>query len=227
MQCGGVVYFRPAVLPRYREGPRPKFEPTGKEAVMAQAIPRESVLHVLQRRYDHQSAQVVFRRAVESAKLRDQEQYTREELQSISEGLQKVGDRLDSLIGPLMALAGAATATPPAWETSKREPMRVEPKPELRAETKPAPPRAGPRPQAPRAADAASVVAVTPPAVSPAPAPSPTPASTPTTTETPAAAASAEASAAAGAAAATTAADDSTAHHDDSGDAERPNTASA
>jgi outer membrane biosynthesis protein TonB len=194
----------------------------GKEAVMAQPIPRESVLHVLQRRYDHQSAQVVFRRVVESVKLRDQEQYTREELQSISEGLQKVGDRLDSLIAPLMALAGAATATPPAWETSKREPARVEPKAALRAESRPEPPRAESKPQAPRAADAASVVAVTPPAVSPAPASSPTP----TTTETAAAAASAEASPTAGAAAATTAEDDSTAHHDDSGEGESENTES-
>ena len=97
---------------------------------MAQAIPRESVLHVLQRRYDHQSAQVVLKRAVEVVKLRDQEHYTSEELQSISQGLQKVGDRLDTLIAPLMALASTAVPAPPTWETPKRDAARVERKPE-------------------------------------------------------------------------------------------------
>jgi len=97
---------------------------------MAQAIARESVLHVLQRRYDHQSAQVVFKRAVEVVKLRDQEHYTSEELKSISQGLQKVGDRLDALIAPLMALASTAVPASATWETPKREAARAERKPE-------------------------------------------------------------------------------------------------
>jgi len=91
---------------------------------MAQAIPRENVLSALKRRYDHQSAEVVLKRAVEAAKLNDKEQYTTEELRSIGQGLQKVGDRLDSVLGELMALterkpgASAAAASPQTRQAS-------------------------------------------------------------------------------------------------------------
>jgi hypothetical protein len=172
---------------------------------MAQAIPRESVLHVLQRRYDHQSAQVVFKRAVEVVKLRDQEHYTSEELQTISQGLQKVGDHLDALIGPLMALASMATPAAPKWETPKREVAREERKPA----------------RAPATAEATSAPA---PAVAESPSPTTlTAPPTSTTTETqtarstPEATATAEATAAAGSGHAE---DASSSEHADSGEAE-------
>jgi outer membrane biosynthesis protein TonB len=218
---------------------------------MAQAIPRERVLDVLQRRYDHQSAQVVFKRAVESVKLRDQEQYTSEELQSISQGLQKVGDRLDALIGPLMALAGAPVPAPPTWETPKREAARAEPKPEParaepkpeparaepkpeparaepkpeppRAEVKPEPARAEPKPEPARASEAASVVTVTPPAIAGSPAPSVTAAPASTTAEPHAATATSEASPTTEA---TAAEDAASTHHEDGGEAEGEHTES-
>ena len=91
---------------------------------MAQAIPRDNVLSALKRRYDHQSAEVVLKREVEEAKLNDKEQYTTEELRSIGQGLQKVGDRLDSVLGELMALterkpgASAAAASPQTRQAS-------------------------------------------------------------------------------------------------------------
>ena len=68
---------------------------------MAQAVPRDQVLGVLKRRYDHQSAQVILKRAAEAAKLRDQEHYTSEELRSLGQGLQRIGEGLD----PVLALA--------------------------------------------------------------------------------------------------------------------------
>jgi hypothetical protein len=84
---------------------------------MAQTIPREQVLSVLQGRYDYHSAEVVLKRAVAAAKPQDQERYSSEELRSIGKELQKVGDRLDRVIGSLMALADSAspgTHTPSA-----------------------------------------------------------------------------------------------------------------
>lgn len=81
---------------------------------MAQAIPKDKVLSVLQRRYDYQSAQVVLKRAVEAAKLSERDQYTSEELRSIGQGLQQVGDRLDAVLAELTALSGPSSVTTPA-----------------------------------------------------------------------------------------------------------------
>ena len=78
---------------------------------MAQAIPRDKVLSVLQRRYDYQSAQVVLKRAVEAAKLSERDQYTSEELRSLGQGLQQVGDRLDAVLAELTALSRPSSVT--------------------------------------------------------------------------------------------------------------------
>jgi hypothetical protein len=171
---------------------------------MAQAIPRESVLHVLQRRYDHQSAQVVFKRAVEVVKLRDQEHYTSDELRSISQGLQKVGDRLDALMGPLMALATAAP-TPPTWETQKRETA-----PEVR------------KPEPARAPATAPTVSAPAPARTEAPsAPTPTAAATSASTDPHTTKASADVAATSEATAESSAADDAaSSEHADGGETE-------
>src|SRR5262245_2147980 len=74
---------------------------------MAQTIPRGQVLGALQRRYDYQSAQVVLKRALTAVNLTEQEQYSSDDLVKIGKGLQKVGDRVDSVLAQLSALAGA------------------------------------------------------------------------------------------------------------------------
>jgi hypothetical protein len=92
---------------------------------MAQAIPRDKVLSVLQRRYDYQSAQVVLKRAVEAAKLSERDQYTSEELHSIGQGLQQVGDRLDAVLAELTALSGPAPMTAASVVEVERPPRAV------------------------------------------------------------------------------------------------------
>ena len=92
---------------------------------MAQAIPKDKVLSVLQRRYDYQSAQVVLKRAVEAAKLSERDQYTSEELRSIGQGLQQVGDRLDAVLAELTALWTPASVAAASVVEVERPPRAV------------------------------------------------------------------------------------------------------
>jgi hypothetical protein len=88
------------------------------EGVIVGTIARERVLDMLQRRYDHQSAQVIFKRALSVVKLTEQEQYTGEQLVLIGKGLEKVGDRIESVLAELTALAGPAGAPPGGVSTA-------------------------------------------------------------------------------------------------------------
>ncbi len=79
-------------------------------------------------RYDHYSSQSMFEAACKRANLGDQEDYTasdvaafRAALSKLGDRLQRVDDRLDSLLGELLAQAPQATAPMPGADGAESE----------------------------------------------------------------------------------------------------------
>jgi len=83
----------------------------------------QQLVSVLESRYDFQSARTMAREALSAAGLKEQDKYSKDDLQKFVDGLSSVGSHLDrvwSLLG--VAPSGAPAPAPPPAAEAKEEP---------------------------------------------------------------------------------------------------------